>query len=238
MGTSLPATAPLPICLAIKPHDHSGISALVSARVDLRKTPEGGRLRCGVDPLGAHRVARADPRSNSRKMTAKEADREARQLWLSHPLLPKTWLSVFVSPATHEIARQFEIFSVLEPIDREEQPVVGVQQRISDLRMLGAVIVSGWTENHRRATGAEVARYELLSGISTTAPPDEDTVLDFNAELARLFAEDEAQQAVLSEIARQSAERETRAKARIAKAAAAVSKMIPATANENERGAA
>lgn len=226
----------LPISLDMKRHDDLGMVALVSGRVDLRKKPDSGRLRCGVDPLGAHRVARLDPRSNSRKRKAKEADRMARQLWLSHPLLPGAWLLVWVSPAVFEIAKQFEIFYTVEPVDREEQLLVGVLQRISDLRMLGVVIASEWTENHRRQSGAEVARYELLSGISTTPPPEGETVLDFSAELARLFAESTAQKAVLDEIARQAAKRERHAKARLAKAAAA---MLPATAsNDNEEGAA
>jgi hypothetical protein len=229
--------AHLPISLRMEETSSPAIQKAVAGRVDLRHDPAKGRLRCGVDPLAALRIARPDPRTNmkGRKATPKEADKAAKELWLSHPVQPGAWLHVWVSPAVWEIARQLEIFWKLEPRHRDEQALVGVLQRVSDLRMLSVVIVSERTENHRRPNGAEVAGYELLSGISTTAPQNAEAVLSFSAELSRLFATDEAQKIVLGEIEKQNAERLSRASHRLAKAAAS---MIPATANDNKKGAA
>lgn len=217
------------------------MQALVSGRIDLRRVPQKGKLRCGVDPLGASRAVRADPRSNQKppkRKTPKGTDHEARQLWLSHPLLRDVWLTVWVSPSVWEIAHQLSIFWKLEPVDRDDQLVVGVQQRISDLRMLGVVISSTLTENHRKPNGAEVAGYELLSGILTDPPPARDTVLDFTAELYRLCNSDEAQKAVFAEIDRQARERRTKAEKRIAKAVAAMSPATASNDNSKEKGAA
>lgn len=236
MDNSSKETPILPIWLRMARHDAPDMQTALAGRVDLRKLPTEGQLRCGVDPVGAHRVARLDPRSNSgRVKKGKQADSEAREIWISHPTLPNTWLHVWVSPAVFEIARELEIFLKLAPSRRDEQVIVGTLQRVSDLRMLGVVILSVWTENHRRPNGSEVAEYELLSDISTTPPPESEAVLEFSDELARLFATDEAQRAVLTEIDRAARERRRKVEARLAKARDAI---LPATANGNRKGAA
>lgn len=232
----------LDICLGMSRHDHPDMQKLVAGRIDLVRKPSEGNMRCGVDPLGAQRVSKPDPRHDprlkKRKLSAKELDRQARELWITHPYLPKTWLHVWVSPAVHEVANELEIFLCLEPSRRDAQTILAIAQRISDLRMLGVVIVSRWVENHRRANGPEVTQYDLLSGISTTPPPEGEDVIEFSAELARLFASNQAQTAVLGAIDRRAIAQRQRAERKLAKASAALEASRPATAIEKEAGAA
>jgi hypothetical protein len=232
----------LDICLGMSRHNHPDMHKLVAGRVDLIRQPTEGSMRCGVDPLGAQRVSKPDPRHDprlkKRKLSAKELDRQARELWISHPYLPRTWLHVWVSPAVHEVAKELEIFLCLEPSRRDAQTVLAIAQRISDLRMLGVVIVSVWVANHRQKNGPEVTQYELLSGISTSHPPEDEDVFEFSAELARLFASNEAQRVVLDAIERRAIAQRKRAERRLAKANDALNPSRPTTPLENGTSAA
>jgi hypothetical protein len=232
----------LDMCLGLSRPNQPEMQKLVAGRVDLLRQPTDGNMRCGVDPLGAQRVARHDPRHDprlkQRELSAKELDRQAREMWITHPSLSNTWLHVWVSPAVHEVARELEIFLCLEPSRRDTQTILAIAQRISDLRMLGVVIVSVWVANHRQKSGPQVVQYDLLSGISTSPPANGVNVMEFSAELARLFASNKAHLAVLSAIDGRASAQRHRAEKKLATATAALTASRPATPLENGTSAA
>jgi hypothetical protein len=192
--------------------------AALEERVDLRAVPTSGRLRCGVDPEAAVRVSRDAPRANSKRRASPA--REVRELWLSHPLIPGAWLRVWVNPATWTVAAHLEAHGAVDLIQRGEQLVEGVSQRVSDLRSLSAVIVSVHGPNPRLPGAAYVVRHGLLSRVRTTPPPRGAVVLEFADELKKLAADPGVRAEILAKIDAQSARRKSRAVTRLQRAAA------------------
>ena len=213
----------VPICLALAYADDPVALAALEARVDLRAMPTTGRVRVGVDPLAALRVSKPAPRANS-GARRKAADRENRELWLSHPFLPDTWLHVWVSPATHEIARALETRGSIDVMQRAVQPVEGVSQRIADLRALGVVVLSTRVPNQRLPKGAYVVKHELLSKVKTTPPPKGAVVVDLADELRALTANPGVRASIIAKIDAQAASRKQLAMARLNRATAATSR--------------
>ena len=211
----------LPICLELAYADAPEMVAALGERVDLRDLPKSGRLRCGVDPEAAVRVSRDAPRSNSGKRRA-SPDKQVRELWLSHPLIPGAWLHVWVTPATWTVARHLEAHGAVDLIQRGEQLVEGVSQRVSDLRAISAVIVSERVANPRLPGAAFVVRHELLSGISTTPPPRDALVIELADELKKLARDPAVRAEIFAKIDEQGDRRKSRATARLDKAAAAL----------------
>lgn len=209
----------LPTCLALDYADATDMQAALAARVDLRALPIAGRVRSGVDPLAALRVSKPAPRANS-GVARRAADREVRQLWMSHPLTPGAWLSVWVSPACWQIARHLEVKGVIEFGQRSQQVVEGVSQRVADLRALGVVIVSTRVGNPRLPLGAPVVRHELVSVLCTTPPPSGAVVIPFAEELRRLAADVQTRQIIHLHIDAQAERRKLGAVARLRRAAA------------------
>lgn len=211
----------LPTCLALDYANSTEMTAALGGRVDLRRVPTSGRVRAGVDPLGALRVSKAAPRSNTARKKA--ADQQPRELWISHPLVADAWLRLWVSPAVWVIARHLELHSVVEPEHRHEQLVEATSQRVADLRAVSVVIVSERVPNPRLPRGTPLVRHELVSGVRTTPPPKGSYVLEFSDELRSLTVDVRTRSLIARKIDDEAASRKQRAMDRLNRATAALS---------------
>ena len=220
------ARALLPICLRLDYADDPDMQAALAARVDLRRLPTVGRLRAGVDPLGAVRMSKRAPRANS-ELKKRAAHKEARQLCMSHPFIRGAWLSVWISPAVWEIARHLEVKGVVEPIQRSQQLVEGVSQRVSDLRVLGVVIVSTKVGNPRLPRGTPVVPHELVSELRTTPPASGAVLIPLTDELRGLAVDVQMRQIIHRHIDARAERRKLSAVARLNRATAPVALAHP-----------